>query len=158
MPYGENDMAAKRIRLVALTIALVSVVGATQVRANSAAPGWYGKPARPADLNCFVSVASLGAAVQNTCGGENRDWDSPLPITNAGSHAVTVTYTGAATLICTVFGFNQFGSVFSQNTVSNLNLSQGTIVPTASLPAGGSLMLRCTMSQGARITNINYNP
>ena len=80
----------------------------------------------------------------------------PLLVQNSG-HTVTIMYEGAATLSCTLFGLNQNGTISNQQTATNGIFGQGTLSMNATVPNSGSLLLRCTPSQGAGLHAINYN-
>jgi hypothetical protein len=131
-----------------------------QVRtANATSIGaWFGKPTDSSTLSCWVQrtshTPSQPASLQNVCGGAPPSWDMPLLVQNSG-HTVTIAFSDAANVTCTLFGLNQTGGVFTQQTVSGV--SQGVLSMNATVPNSGSLLLRCTPSQGAGLHSINYN-
>lgn len=133
----------------------------TDVRTASATSigAWFGKPMDSNLLSCFVSrtshTPSQPGSLQNICGGGAPFWDMPLLVSNSG-HTVTIQFTDAANVTCTLYGLSQNGGIFTTSTQSGSGPT-GILTMTATVPNSGSMLLRCAPSQGAGLHAINYN-
>jgi hypothetical protein len=150
-------MNTRKILIISAVAAFTLVMQVRIVNATSIG-AWFGKPTDSSTLSCFVPRTthspSQPGSVQSSCSGLTPSWDMPLLVSSSG-HTVTIAFSDASNVTCTLFGLQQIGTVFTQQTVSGS--SSGVLSMTATVPNSGSMLLRCTVSQGAGLHAINYN-